>query len=210
MKKLLATSDNSPTLFNEKFQEAYHSTTGAITEALEKFVKPSLNFLRKKELRVLDFCFGLGYNTAALLQSVEGTKVSVVGLENDAEIFERLQQLNPDLKYYKYIKELKNNYYVKKDFFEIKIILGDARETVKKLNGQFDFVFFDPFSTKKCPELWTAEVFKDVFKIMNTKSILTTYTCSRFVRENMKSAGFKVMDGPCVGRKSPSTICIKE
>ncbi|MBI4918352.1 hypothetical protein HY837_00345 [archaeon] len=207
---MLATNDNSPTLFNEKFQEAYHSTTGAITEAIEKFVKPSLNLLRKKELNVLDFCFGLGYNTAALLQSVENTKISVIGLENDADIFEKIQQLNPDLKYYEYIKKLKNNYHVKKDFFEIKIILGDARDTVKTLQEKFDFVFFDPFSTKKCPELWTEEVFRDVFKIMSEKSILTTYTCSRFVRENMRNAGFHVIDGPCVGRKSPSTICIKE
>ena len=88
----------------------------------------------------------------------------------------------------------------------IKIILGDARETVKKLNEKFDVVFLDPFSPKKCTELWTEVFFSDVKKLMKKNGILATYSCARSVRDNLRKLVFVVEDGPCIGRKSPSTI----
>ena len=91
-------------------------------------------------------------------------------------------------------------------YSKIKIILGDARETVKKLNETFDVVFLDPFSPKKCPELWTKDFFSDVKKLMRKNSTLATYSCARSVRDNLRNVGFVVEDGPCIGRKSPSTI----
>ena len=45
---------------------------------------------------------------------------------------------------------------------------------------------------------------------MNKKGILTTYSCARQVRENLKKAGFIVKDGPCVGRRAPATIALKD
>ena len=85
-------------------------------------------------------------------------------------------------------------------------MLGDARDTMKKLNGNFDVVFLDPFSPKKNPELWTKEFFYDIRKLMNKKGVLATYSCAKIVRDNLKKVGFSVKDGPCVGRKSPSTL----
>jgi tRNA U34 5-methylaminomethyl-2-thiouridine-forming methyltransferase MnmC len=73
----------------------------------------------------------------------------------------------------------------------------------------FDFVFFDPFSPKKCPELWTEEVFGDVFRIMKFDGMLATYSCARKVRDAMKSVGFEVKDGPKVKRWAPSTLAFK-
>ncbi len=69
MKKII-TKDSSVTFRNEKYGDIYHSTAGARTEAIEKFVKP-LNLKElcegKKELNVLDLCFGFGYTRAALI-----------------------------------------------------------------------------------------------------------------------------------------------
>lgn len=209
MKKLLITKDGSPTLYNEEFKETYHSISGAVTEAFEKFVKPALKIVNKDKMNVLDFCFGLGYNTAALIEQVSGVKLFIVGLENDRNIFEKLQELNPQLKYYCFIKRLNKKFFVKNSFFEIKIILGDAFETIKRLKEKFDIVFFDPFSPKKCSKLWGEEVFKNVYKLMNNKGVLTTYSCARIPRENMKKVGFKVMDGPIVGRRGAGTIAVK-
>lgn len=80
---------------------------------------------------------------------------------------------------------------------------------IKKSHENADVVFFDPFSPKKVPHMWTAEFLKDVYDKMNKNAVLTTYSCARVVRDNMKSAGFKVTDGPIIGRRSPSTIAIK-
>ena len=73
-----------------------------------------------------------------------------------------------------------------------------------------DAVFFDPFSPKKVPDMWEKEFFKDIFDAMKNNSILATYSCARVVRDNLKAVGFKVEDGPKIGRRSPSTLAIKE
>jgi len=43
---------------------------------------------------------------------------------------------------------------------------------------------------------------------MNKNAKLSTYSYARTVRENLKEAGFEVIDGPVLGRRSPSTIGI--
>jgi tRNA 5-methylaminomethyl-2-thiouridine biosynthesis bifunctional protein len=74
---------------------------------------------------------------------------------------------------------------------------------------KFDVCMFDPFSPKKCPKLWDEKIFKEVYGLLNEKAILTTYSCARIARNNMKKIGFDVKNGPSIGRKAPSTIAIK-
>jgi tRNA U34 5-methylaminomethyl-2-thiouridine-forming methyltransferase MnmC len=38
---------------------------------------------------------------------------------------------------------------------------------------------------------------------------LSTYSYARWIRNNLKNAGFEVLDGPILGRRSPSTIALK-
>lgn len=206
--KEIITNDNSITFFNEEYQEAYHSITGAIEESFKKFVEPC-NIKKVSKIKILDICFGIGYNSAAAIETIRKInpecKIIIYALENDKKILEKIENLNPKLKHYNTIKEVAKNYKYKKENIEINLILGDARETIKKIKEEFDIVFLDPFSPKKCPELWTVEFFKDI----KLKGILTTYSCAKTVRENLKKAGFEVRDGPSIGRKSPSTIASK-
>jgi hypothetical protein len=39
---------------------------------------------------------------------------------------------------------------------------------------------------------------------------LSTYSYARWIRNNLKNAGFEVLDGPILGRRSPSTVCINK
>ncbi len=209
MKKLKqqVTKDNSITLFNETYQEYYHSTKGAVEESFEKFVKPCkiAELAKTGKIRILDVCFGVGYNSAAAidaaLESNPNCKIEIIGLENDQNILDEIKNLNPAFKYYNIIKGDKSDPKIK-----LKILLGDARETIKQVKDKVDAVFFDPFSPKVCPELWTAKFFKDIKNIMNPCAILTTYSCARIVRDNMKANGFIVKDGPILGRRGPATI----
>lgn len=64
------TKDGSVGLYSKDFNDIYHSATGALTEAYEKFILPSnIEYLlkTKTEIKVLDICYGIGYNTKALL-----------------------------------------------------------------------------------------------------------------------------------------------
>ena len=64
------TNDGSVGLYNALFDDIYHSTTGAYTEACEKFCLPAdLNYYFENldEIKVLDICYGIGYNTKSFL-----------------------------------------------------------------------------------------------------------------------------------------------
>ena len=69
--KEIKTKDGSLTLHNEEYDETYHSTTGAKEETFEKFIKPcKIKELAKKgNIRILDICFGLGYNAIAAIET---------------------------------------------------------------------------------------------------------------------------------------------
>ena len=67
------TQDGSVGLYSYKDDDVFHSKYGAITEAWQKFVLPSgINELlnTKQTIKVLDVCYGVGYNTKALMSYV--------------------------------------------------------------------------------------------------------------------------------------------
>ena len=70
------TADNSLTFFSAEYGEAYHSASGALTESINKFIKPCRieTLARKGKLRILDIGFGLGYNSLAALQTARSTR----------------------------------------------------------------------------------------------------------------------------------------
>jgi len=208
--KLLRTEDNSFTCHNAEFDEHYHTKSGAIEEAFEKHVKP----LHVTDgMHVLDFCFGLGYNTLAAFHGHKN--ISAIALELDPEIIEMMEKIEApkeiaqEFAFFKNIgkeKELCDT-----NGNHLQLIMGNAMETIKDLeNDSFDVCFFDPFSPGKHPEMWSVDVFKEVFRVLKKGGKLSTYSCARRVRDNLKKAGFLVTDGPIVGRRSPSTIAIKE
>ena len=66
------TNDGSSTFFSSEFGELFHSYHGARQEARLKFVEPLQLAQRalQPRLRLLDICYGLGYNTAAALATI--------------------------------------------------------------------------------------------------------------------------------------------
>lgn len=64
------TNDGSVGLFSPEADDIYHSTYGALSEAYEKFILPAnleKYFETHKEIKVLDICYGIGYNTKSFL-----------------------------------------------------------------------------------------------------------------------------------------------
>lgn len=89
----ILTQDGSVGLFNEDIQDVYHSRFGAYLEAQEKFISPSgleKNLDRKQTLRILDICYGMGYNSKSAiektLQSDFNGEVFIDALELDENV----------------------------------------------------------------------------------------------------------------------------
>jgi len=207
--KLIKTKDGSYTAFSEVADEHYHTISGAIEEAFEKHVH-ALGI--ENGMQILDFCFGLGYNSIAACKG--HANLQIIGLENDIKIMEAMKDieiseiLKTEYNSFRNIAEsmdvtdIKNN--------RIQILLGDALQRIDELpDGMFDRVFFDPFSPKKQPEMWSEDIFQKIYNKMKSGAKLSTYSCAKQVRKNMISAGFKVIDGPIIGRRSPATIATK-
>jgi hypothetical protein len=66
------TSDGSVGLYSKDFNDIFHSATGALTEAYEKFIYP-IDFdilMADHEINVLDICYGIGYNSKSFLNYI--------------------------------------------------------------------------------------------------------------------------------------------
>jgi chorismate dehydratase len=207
--QFIKTQDGSYTAFNQKYQEHYHTISGALEEAFEKHVNA---IGVENGFHILDFCFGLGYNS--IIATKKHKKLQIIGLENDIEIIKAIKELEVP-------KEIEKEFAAFRHLAEELEITDDNNNTIRLIIGNalvsldllprdyFDRVFFDPFSPGKQPEMWSRKVFQKVYNIMKPGAKLSTYSCAKSVRQNMIAAGFKVTDGPIVGRKSPATIAVK-
>ncbi len=84
------TNDGSVGLYSEEYDDIYHSASGALTEAYEKFVYPVNwdNLLLHDNIRILDICYGIGYNTKSFLNFI---------FENQKKLLKRKKNLKKKL-----------------------------------------------------------------------------------------------------------------
>ncbi|MFB2919761.1 MULTISPECIES: tRNA (5-methylaminomethyl-2-thiouridine)(34)-methyltransferase MnmD [Aerosakkonema] len=217
----LPTEDGSFTFFSAEFGETFHSASGAIEEAELKFVNPVQ--LRSKavqpSLRLLDICYGLGYNTAAALAAIwevnPSCRVELMALELDprvpkAAIAHNLTDtwLHPIPQI---LAELAADRQVKTTQLQANLLIGDARITIEQICPSFqaDAIFLDPFSPPKSPQLWTVEFLGLVAKCLKPEGILATYSCSAAVRSALMAANLQIGSAPPVGRRSPGTVAAR-
>jgi tRNA U34 5-methylaminomethyl-2-thiouridine-forming methyltransferase MnmC len=213
------TADGSFTFVSEEFGESFHSHYGAKQESFFKFVEPTQlpTVAQKPVLRLLDICYGLGYNTAAALQTIWAVNpscyVEVIGLELNpavpqAAIAHHLFD-NWNCNYIEILSQLAFEHQVQTDRLKAKLLIGDARTTIALVH-QSDFtadaIFLDPFSPPQCPQLWTVEFIKQLSLCLHQDGLLATYSCSAAVRTALLSAGLAIASTPPMGRRSPGTV----
>ncbi len=208
------TADGSLTYYSAANTEHYHSLSGAREEAMRKYVEP-LALEGKKKIRVIDFCFGLGYNTAALIERFAGKagEIEVTAFENDHAIVDAMEEVGEPFRHFDALKEMVREKdsarTIEGTKIAFRLVMGDLPGTLSALDGAYDAVLFDPFSPRKMPRLWTEKIFETLYAHLEEDAMLTTYSCAKWVRENMRKAGFEVKDGPVVGRRAPGTIARK-
>jgi tRNA U34 5-methylaminomethyl-2-thiouridine-forming methyltransferase MnmC len=217
-----STADGSFTFFSQEFEESYHSHFGARQESFQKFVVPTQleKSAKKPSVRILDICYGLGYNTAAALSTIWRTnpscRIEVVGLELNPTVPRAALSHNLyadwDFEYIDILTALANTNYVQNDYLKAFLLIGDARTTIKELlksDFQADAIFLDPFSPPQCPQLWTIEFISFVSKCLHSEGLLATYSCSAAVRTALLTSGLIIASTPPVGRKTPGTVAGK-
>jgi tRNA U34 5-methylaminomethyl-2-thiouridine-forming methyltransferase MnmC len=89
--------------------------------------------------------------------------------------------------------------------FELRVILGDAREMLPVWQDAADAWFLDGFSPAKNPELWSPEMMREVGVHTVPGGTVATYTAAGFVRRGLEEAGFAVERVKGYGRKRHMT-----
>ncbi|MDO6798972.1 tRNA (5-methylaminomethyl-2-thiouridine)(34)-methyltransferase MnmD [Shimia thalassica] len=92
---------------------------------------------------------------------------------------------------------------------EARVVVGDARETLAQQEFAADAWFLDGFSPAKNPELWDADLLRQVGLHTAPNGTAATYTAAGFVRQNLQDAGFEVERIAGFGRKRHMTIARK-
>jgi tRNA U34 5-methylaminomethyl-2-thiouridine-forming methyltransferase MnmC len=199
------TGDGSFTFFSEEFGEAFHSRQGAKAEAIQKFAHTTQLAQRavRGDVRILDICYGLGYNTAAALETVWAVNpdcaIHAIGLELDATVPQGaiapplLADWSPRVQ--TVLRAIAQDHQYRHPPLNLQLWIGDARQTIQatvESGFQADAIFLDPFSPRRCPQLWTVEFLQQVAQCLSPDGILATYSRSACVRAALIAAGLAI------------------
>ena len=203
--------------------ETLHTSTGAISESFEKFIRP-MKFNYDDDIAILDICAGLGYNTSAaiadFLDNGTDSNLTVDMVEiSHATLACGLLVPSP-IKEHDITKKAIENELIAQDYatlnletceipdnININVYIEDARQTVQRLESNtYDAIFLDPFSQNMAPELFSLEFFKQFRRVIKDNGIVATYTSSAPVRDAFIEADFYIGQGPIFGRKQGGTL----
>jgi queuine tRNA-ribosyltransferase len=83
---------------------------------------------------------------------------------------------------------------------------GDVREALARETCLADIVFWDPFSPKANPDLWTVAAFTALRRVAHARCTLFTYSASTAVRSALLLADWAVGVGEPIGEKAATTV----
>ena len=203
--------------------ETLHTSTGAISESFEKFIKP-MKFNYDEDIAILDICAGIGYNTsAAIADFIKNSSKSTLTIDmveiSKATLACGLFVPSP-IEEHDITKKAIEDELIAEDYatlsletaeipenIHINVYIEDARQTVQKLKDDtYDAIFLDPFSQNMAPELFSLEFFKEFRRVIKDDGIVATYTSAAPIRDAFIEADFYIGQGPIFGRKQGGTL----
>jgi len=222
-RELIKSADGSNTLKLAEYDESYHSVNGALTESNYIYIGCGLKYYTEnvsiKEISILEIGFGTGLN--CLLSAIFALKhtnivINYSGIEKYPVTDEEFRSLNhiesilgqTDIFSAEEVTEIRkiNEMIQFADWDKSVDILPNF--TLTKINSDIllykgdwqinDIVYFDAFSPGSQPELWTGQVFREIYKSVKAGGILVTYSSKGIVKQALRESGFEVsrLNGP--------------
>ena len=207
--ELKITGDNSHTLLVKELNETYHSTKGAINEALHVFIQKGLTDYLEinscNEIEVFEVGFGTGLNAhlTQLFANENQVKINYTSVEAHPLNIELIKQLNytdlicSDKLVYLNLHEVEWGKSVKiDDYFSLTKLNNELKNIYE--NEKFDVIFFDAFAPDIQPEMLSKSIFEQMYKSLKQGGALVTYCAKGVVKRTIKELGFKleILAGP--------------
>ncbi|MGQ9845933.1 MAG: tRNA (5-methylaminomethyl-2-thiouridine)(34)-methyltransferase MnmD [Bacteroidales bacterium] len=196
------TEDGSLTIYDKLFNETFHSIYGARNESEYVFIEKGLKYFSDKEkLNILEIGFGTGLNAYLSYfnkthnQTIYYEAIDLYPIETK-QIQTIAQSLENQLFYLQIMQAPWNEeQLIKADFMLFKRNEDVLNVKFKKM---FDLIYFDAFSPKTQPEVWTIDIFQKLFMCLNIGGVLVTYASTGIVKQNLRKTGFRVerLQGP--------------
>ncbi len=193
--------DGSYTAYSSEYDEHYHSTKdGALNESLKKHIEPAFALHPGKgHLRLIDICFGLGFNTLLSLYWRDthhpDTSLEIYSPELDGDLVASLVDFPyPAIfdPYRNVIADIATMGGYEDERTRITVEITDARRAMRELEGEWDVCYQDAFSPSANPALWTREYFADIARLMGEEGVVTTYSTALATRLALYENGFAV------------------
>jgi tRNA U34 5-methylaminomethyl-2-thiouridine-forming methyltransferase MnmC len=218
-REIISSADGSHTVFIPELNEHYHSVHGALNESLHVFIEAGFNqLLNYPEINILEIGFGTGLNV--LLTAIEAGKMNKRVIYTSLEPFPLSKEIISNLNYTEVVKDHSAGFVFEKIHFSPwnspviihpNFILEKREEAIQEVSFQnkFNLVYYDAFAPRVQPELWTQDIFENIFNLLETGGILVTYCAKGAVKRALAGAGFKVESLPGPPGKREMTRAIK-
>ncbi len=218
--KIVKCDDGSSTLYRPDLDEHYHSVFGALTESKHIFINAGFDYLSRKKSKIHVFEVGFGTGLNALLTALEAQTRNIEVLYTSLEPIVLNESVIKELQFEAVFSEKEMHVFEKihqaewnKEVAVLeKFNLHKLEQEIENFQEQpevYDLVYFDAFAPGVQPELWTTEIFTEIYGWMKKGSVLVTYSCKGDVKRACKSAGFSIEKLPGPKGKREFLRCIK-
>lgn len=218
--ELVTTADGSHSIRFSAIDEGYHSTHGAIKEAMHVYVMPNLAVQTFSDtLYVFEMGFGTGLNAylSYLYARAVGCRLHYTAVEAypvPKHIYARLNYAKLCIDEVMSLYPTADLNGAADDFLRLHtanwgeetaisqaFILHKHHCAMQELvlpEGRYHCIYYDAFAPQFQPELWSKDIFDKLRQAANPRAILTTYCCKGDVKRALKAAGFAIekLPGP--------------
>ncbi|MFV0417662.1 MAG: tRNA (5-methylaminomethyl-2-thiouridine)(34)-methyltransferase MnmD [Dysgonomonas sp.] len=203
------TADGSHTLFVPALNEHYHSVNGAMQESTHIFINAGLHRCEKTEISIFEVGFGTGLNAFLTLldnrvsaKTIHYTTIEVYPLSESIirklNYADKCTEVERDLFYQLHTSDWDKEILITNQFYLTKLQTDFTSFDLSSLNKPFDVIYFDAFAPEKQADMWSQDIFDNLYSITAANGILVTYCAKGIVRRMMQQAGYKVerLPGP--------------
>ena len=207
-REIVETEDGSKTIRIVDLDENYHSSHGALQEALHVFIKNGLlEFKEKSQISIFEMGFGTGLN--AFLSAIKAKELKLKIEYSGVEAFPvSVSEINA-LGYAQIMGESNVGLYEKmhassweemneiSPFFDLKKIKNEL-QSLELEKEAFDIIYYDAFGPRAQDEMWSVDLFQKMYDSLKIGGFLVTYCAKGQVKRNMKEVGFTIepLPGP--------------
>jgi tRNA U34 5-methylaminomethyl-2-thiouridine-forming methyltransferase MnmC len=201
------TADGSPTLYVPALDEHYHSHHGAAQESRHVFIAAGLAPLlaarqeqpRQPHLRLLEIGLGTGLNALLTLEAAApaGATIAYDGYEtvqlSAAAVTALAAQWADNAMLNQAFAQLHaapwGEPLALAPGFSLTKVLAEV-QAASLPAAHYDLIYFDAFAPEKQPELWTEDVFAQLYAAAAPGAVLVSYCAQGQFRRNLRAAGW--------------------